>query len=95
MSKRERKRERERERLHNQFILVHSTSKLHPVRTTIGYFTGNQSQITNTQHHKKVILTTQEHSPSLPFTQPQSKHPLTLQVYTLYKVKKRNNYKNQ
>jgi len=35
-----------------------------------------------------VILTTQKHLPFLPFTQPQSKHPLTLQVYTLYKYRK-------
>jgi len=35
-----------------------------------------------------VILITQEHLPSLPFTQPQPEHPLTLQVYKLYKYGK-------
>jgi len=35
-----------------------------------------------------VILITQEHLPSLPFTQPQSEHPLTLQVYNIYKYRK-------
>ena len=45
--------------------------ELHPVpRTTIGFSTNNQSQITKIQHHKEVILIPQEHSPSLPFTQP-------------------------
>ena len=71
--------EREKERLHHQFILVHSTSELHPIPiTTTEFSTSNQSQITHTQSHKEVILITQEHSPSLPFTQPQSEHPLTL-----------------
>ena len=45
--------ERERKRLHNQFILVHSTPKLHSApRTTTGYSTSNQSHITNTQNQR-------------------------------------------
>ena len=83
-----RERERERERLHHQFILVQSTSELHPVpKTTTGFSTSNQSHITHTQSHKEVIWITQEHLPSFPFTQPQSEHHLTLQVYKLYKYR--------
>jgi len=72
--------ERKREREITQSIYTGSLNhELHPVpRTTTGYFISNQSHITNTQSHKEVILITQEHLPSLPFTQPQSKHPLTL-----------------
>ena len=78
--------ERERERLHNQFILVHSLLELHPVpRKPLGIPLTINQHITNTQHHKEVILTTQEHSPSLPFTQPLSEQTFEYTFLQTYK----------
>ena len=80
----------ERERSHNQFILVHSLPELHSVpRKLLGFPLTINQHITNTQHHKEVILTTQEHSPSLPFTQPLSEQSSDLTVLQTYKYTER------
>jgi len=81
---------RESERLHNQFILVHSTlSYIQSPEQPLGIPLVINHRLHTLNHHKEVILTTQEHSPSLLSTQPQSEHPLTLQVNKLYKYRKK------
>ena len=72
-------------------ILVHSLPELHLVpRKPLGITLSNQQQITITQHHKEVILTTQEHTPSLPLhTQSEQSFDFTdllFYKYTKWKI---------
>jgi len=73
-------------RSHNQ---VHSLPELHLVpRKPLGIALSNQQQITITQHHKEVILITQEHTPSLPFHTHSQNNPLTCIFTSIQNEKK-------
>jgi len=69
----------EREKITQTIILVHSLPELHPVpRKPVGNPLGNQQQITTHHNLKEVILTTQEHTPSLTSYTHNQKNPMTL-----------------
>jgi len=78
----------ERDKITQSIILVHSLLELHRVlRKPLGISLSNQQQIRITQHHKEVILTTQEHTPYLPLHTHNLNNPLTLQIYCFTSIK--------
>jgi len=80
-------RERERDYTINLYWFTQPLSYIQPPEQPLGIPLAI-NHILQTLKTKEVILTTQEHSPSLLFTQPQSEYPLTLQVNKLYKYRK-------
>jgi len=57
--------ERERERITQAIIMVHSLPELHPVLINLLRFHYVTNNILQTHINKEVILTSQEHTPSL------------------------------